>query len=286
MNILSLFDGISCGQIALERAKIKYNKYFASEIDKHAIKVTQENYSNTIQIGDITKINGDDLSEIDLLIGGSPCTGFSFAGKQLNFDDPQSKLFFDFIRLKNKIKPKYWLLENVNMKNEYKEIISKHMGIEPIFINSRLLSAQDRKRLYWTNIPNITQPQDKNISWSDICEDGWFAGAMRGRRININGKRDDYNKDLSLIQYIESRLDNKTNCLTTVGKDNIASKIKVGRTPLNQVEWRYLTRNEMERLQTIPDNYTKSVSLNQALKLIGNGWTVDVISHILSHLKN
>lgn len=223
---------------------------------------------------------------IDLCIGGSPCQGFSFAGKGLNFDDPRSKLFFDFVRLKNETQPKYWMLENVGMLKEYQDVISGYLGTQPIFINSRLVSAQDRKRLYWTNIPNIKQPTDKNISWSDISEDGWFAGSMRGRRINEFGKRDDYNRDIAIIQHIESRKDNKTNCLTTVGKDNIASKHRVGRTPITEVEWRYLTRNEMERLQTVPDNYTSSVSVNQAGNLLGNGWTVDVIAHIFGSLLN
>lgn len=284
-NVLSLFDGISCGQIALERAGIKYNNYFASEIDKYAIKVTQENYPNTIQIGDVINIKSCNLFKIDLLIGGSPCQGFSFAGKRLNFNDPRSKLFFEFVRLKNEIQPKYWMLENVNMELKYSNIITQYLGIEPIFINSRLVSAQDRKRLYWTNIKNIKQPIDKNIKWLDICLDGWFAGAMRGRRINKYGKRDDYNKTIKIVQYIESRLDNKTNCLTTVGKDNIASKVKVGRTLLIDIEWRYLYRNEMERLQTIPDNYTNCVSLNKALKVLGNAWTVDIISHIFKYIK-
>lgn len=285
MNVLSLFDGMSCGQIALNRLGVKYENYFASEIDKYAIAVTKSNYPNTKHLGDVTKVKGEDLPQIDLLIGGSPCQGFSFAGKQLNFDDPRSKLFFEFVRLLKECKPKYFLLENVVMLQKYQDIISEQLGVKPIFINSRLVSAQDRKRLYWTNIPNIKMPPDKNISWSDVSEDGWFAGSMRGRRINEFGKRDDYNKDIKIVQHIESRKDNKTNCLTTVGKDNIASKQRVGRTSLTEVEWRYLTRNEMERIQTIPDNYTKAVSLNQAGKMLGNGWTVDVICHIFNYLK-
>lgn len=284
INVLSLFDGMSCGQIALHKLGIKVKNYFASEIDKHAIRVTQHNFPETIQLGDVTKINFSLLPKIDLLIGGSPCQGFSFAGKGLNFDDPRSKLFFEFIKAKEQLEPKYFLLENVNMIEEWRNVITNYIGVNPLFINSRLVSAQDRKRLYWTNIEGVTQPNDKNISWLDISEDGWFAGSMRGRRIN-NGKRDDYNKDIQIVQHIESRLDNKTNCLTTVGKDNIASQTRVGRTPLTEVKWRYLTRNEMERLQTVPDNYTSTVSVNQAGKLLGNGWTVDVIAHILSFMR-
>lgn len=284
INVLSLFDGMSCGQIALKKLGVKVKNYFASEIDKHGIKVTQHNFPKTIQLGDVTKINFSLLPKIDLLIGGSPCQGFSFAGKGLNFDDPRSKLFFEFVKAKEQLEPKYFLLENVNMIEEWRNVITNYIGVSPLFINSRLVSAQDRKRLYWTNIEGVTQPKDKNISWLEISEDGWFAGSMRGRRIN-NGKRDDYNKDIPIVQHIESRLDNKTNCLTTVGKDNIASQTRVGRTPLTEVKWRYLTRNEMEQLQTVPDNYTLPVSVNQAGKLLGNGWTVDVIAHILSFMR-
>lgn len=163
MNVLSLFDGMSCGQIALNRAGIAYDKYYASEIDKHAIKVTQHNYPNTVQLGDVTQVNKDSLPEIDLLLGGSPCQGFSFAGKQLNFNDPRSALFFEYVRLKNELKPKWFLLENVVMKQEYQDVISSLLGVQPIMINSALVSAQSRKRLYWTNIPNVTQPEDKGL---------------------------------------------------------------------------------------------------------------------------
>ena len=170
MNVLSLFDGMSCGQIALNRAGIEYDNYFASEIDKHAIKVTMANYPNTIQLGDVTKVKGADLPKIDLLMGGSPCQGFSFAGKQLNFDDPRSKLFFEFVRLLKECKPKYWLLENVKMKKEYEAIITEHLGIEPIAINSELFSAQDRKRVYWTNIKFSALPIENNSTVEDILE--------------------------------------------------------------------------------------------------------------------
>jgi DNA (cytosine-5)-methyltransferase 3A len=163
MNVLSLFDGMSCGQIALNKLGIKYDNYFASEIDKYAIKVTQNNYPNTKQLGNVVDVKGKDLPKIDLLIGGSPCQGFSFAGKQLNFEDHRSKLFFEFVRLLEECKPKYFLLENVNMKQEYQDIISKYLGVKPILINSNLVSTQNRRRLYWTNIPNINQPKDKNI---------------------------------------------------------------------------------------------------------------------------
>ena len=150
-------------KLLFNRANIKYDNYYASEIDKHAIKVTQINYPNTIQLGDITKIKGKDLPKIDLLIGGSPCQGFSFAGNKLNFKDPRSKLFFEYVRILKECNPKYFLLENVKMKKESQDIISENMNVEPIEINSSLVSAQNRKRLYWTNVPNITQPKDKGI---------------------------------------------------------------------------------------------------------------------------
>ena len=182
INVLSLFDGMSCGQIALKKLGITVDNYFACEIDKHAIQVTQHNFPNTIQLGDVTKVSAKDLPRIDLLIGGSPCQGFSFAGKQLAFDDPRSKLFFEFVRLKNECNPTYFMLENVKMKKEFELIISQYLGVAPIEINSALLSAQNRVRLFWTNIANepyglfgdmqcmIPQPKDKGILLRDILE--------------------------------------------------------------------------------------------------------------------
>lgn len=175
--VLSVFDGMSCGQIALERAGVKYDKYYASEIDKYAIQIAQKNYPDTIQIGDVTKVKGKDLPKIGLLIGGSPCQGFSFAGKQLNFEDPRSKLFFEFVRLKDELKPKYFMLENVRMKKEYQDIISNYLGVKPVMINSSLVSAQNRVRLYWTNIPGVYQPEDKEIMLKDIVFDDALFGA-------------------------------------------------------------------------------------------------------------
>lgn len=170
MNILSLFDGISCGRIALERAGIKVDKYYASEIDRHAIKVSEANYPAIIRLGDVTKWREWDLPEIDLLIAGSPCQGFSLSGKQLNFEDIRSKLFFEFVDILKHYKPKYFLLENVGMKKEYENVISDILGVKPIKINSNLVSAQNRKRLYWTNIPNVVQPEDKKIILADILD--------------------------------------------------------------------------------------------------------------------
>lgn len=177
INVLSLFDGISAGQLALQRAGIEVDSYYASEIDKYAIQVAQKNFPATIQLGDITKWKEWDIdwSKIDLVIGGSPCQGFSFAGKQLNFDDPRSKLFFVFVDICHRVideNPKMkFLLENVRMKKEYQDVITNYMGVSPVAINSSLVSAQNRYRLYWTNISNVTQPNDLNILFKDIIED-------------------------------------------------------------------------------------------------------------------
>ena len=297
MNVLSLFDGMSCGQIALERAGIKYDNYFVSEIDKYAIKVTQTNYPNTIQLGDVREIKVENLPKIDLLIGGSPCQGFSFAGKQLNFDDPRSKLFFEFVRLVKELKPKYWLLENVVMKKEFGQIISEHLGVQPIKINSSLVSAQNRERLYWANF-EIKQPTDKGINLIDILETddlinpsairGWGLNkaAIIGRRLNERGVRDDYNKEVPITQCLEVRATNtnKSNCLTTVEKGNVLTTMPIGRYRdafKNKLPFRYYTLKEYCRLQTVPETYFENiVSENQAKKMLGNGWTVDVIAYI------
>lgn len=293
INILSLFDGISCGQVALERADIKYNRYYASEIDKHAIKVTQHNYPNTIQIGDVTKINLNDLDKIDLLIGGSPCQGFSFSGKQLNFNDPRSKLFFEFVRILKEIKPKYFLLENVVMKKEYQDVISEHLGVEPIKLNSSLTSAQNRIRLYWANF-KITEPKDRKIYLQDILEESdekLNKATILGRRLDNMGKRQDYNKNIPITQCLEVRETNtnKSNCLTTVAKDTVLTPLPIGRHPdafNNKLPYRNYTKIERCRLMNLPDNYCDVISLNQTVKATGNGWEVGMIEHIFRNLKS
>jgi len=302
-NVLSLFDGMSCGQIALNRLGIQYENFYSSEIDKHAIKVTQHNFPNTIQLGDVTQIKSSDLPKIDLLIGGSPCQGFSFSGKGLNFDDPRSKLFFDFVRLLKETNPRYFLLENVKMKKEYEQVITDHLGVEPIEINSSLVSAQNRVRLYWTNIPGVQQPEDRGISLVDILEedDKINPAAIRGRqlnkatilgrRLNEEGKREDYNMSIPITQCLEVRATNvnKSNCLTTVAKDNVLTTMPIGRHPdafNRKLPFRYYTAKEYCRLQTVPENYFDGVaSENQIRKMIGNGWTVDVIAHIFSYME-
>ena len=449
MNVLSLFDGMSCGRIALDRLGIEVDTYYASEIDKYAIAVAKENYPDTIHVGDITQLDPKDFQDIDLVLAGSPCQGFSFAGKQLAFDDPRSALFFEFIRLLKAIKPKYFLLENVRMKQQYLDVITlqvsecypDHEGndlfdskIEPILINSALLSAQSRQRLYWTNIPHVKQPEDLGIVLKDILEDEveehYLAGKnllenyQGGNQLNPNYKSQantihDKNKKSGVIcagthgyanGYVETKPkqvgkvkdggqgnriystdgksstlsaqsggtagngntlietkpkqvgiasdinghdilkrvyspEGKSPTLNTMGGGNREPKVAVenrivvdperkrliiaeanekgytiiedgdcfdinypnsktrrGRkmkykcnalTPSAQeymhfkdLTWRKLTPLECERLQTVPDNYTASVSNTQRYKMLGNGWTVEVICHILKNMEN
>ena len=375
-DVVSLFDGMSCGQIALNRANIKYNRYFACELEKYPIQVTQANYPNTIQLGDVTKFDSRAISiwdiDCDLLMGGSPCQGFSFAGKQLNFDDPRSKLFFDFIRIRDLLKPKYVLLENVRMKKESEDVITEYMGFPPQKKNSADVSAQNRNRLYWFGYLNesleyeqipIPPTEDKGIVIKDILEDlpfheipnylnNTWCGKRRGdmvksvddskancltasmwkgqiptfvkkpiqvgtannikgydiikrvyspsgksptlttmqgghrqpkvaigrlvnRRLDASGTRKDNQLELPFTTQLEVSNSEKSNCLTTVQKDNVV---------VQQELYRKLTPLECERLQTVPDNYTNHVSNTQRYKMLGNGWTVDVICHLFSCL--
>jgi len=367
MNVLSLFDGMSCGQIALNQLGIKVDKYYASEIDKYAITITKKNFPNTIHLGDVTKVKAEDLEPIDLLMGGSPCQGFSFAGRQLNFNDPRSALFFEFVRLLKECKPKYFLLENVRMKKKYQDVISEHLGVEPIMINSALVSAQNRVRLYWTNIPNIIQPQDKGLMLKDILEFKENIGTLlknpeRLKERSSYWQFDPSNKGYNSQQYrirkldkpsgtlaasgssipqvycvalterrteeakqirkehkkktgkdfsprrakeLVERKDGKSNCLTTsLTKEHILKirdKSKTvrsgGRGSYDRHEWdsvgnkdtelyyRKLTPTECERLQTVPDGYTEGVSNTQRYRMLGNGWTVEVIKHILGEIR-
>jgi DNA (cytosine-5)-methyltransferase 3A len=387
MNVLSLFDGMSCGRIALDQLGIKVDNYYACEIDKYAMQVSQANYPEIIQLGDVCDVKSEDLPKIDLILAGSPCQGFSFAGKQLAFDDPRSALFFEFIRLLKECKPKYFLLENVRMKKEYLQVISEQVsacypkipfGIEPTMICSSLVSAQSRKRYYWTNIPNVTQPEQKGIVLRDILEtrvnqdrlsdmtnqdnkaycltttypcarpqrsmdkseksmipvedtvpdsttliydskdkshspiqvgiatdinghdilkrvyseDGKsptvntcqggnrepkvLAGAWRARSIDKDGNRVEW-KEVKPKQMLELRKDQKSNTVTSVQKDNVLTQ--------DEVYWRKLTPLECERLQTVPDNYTDHVSNSQRFKMLGNGWTIEVIKHIFKNME-
>jgi site-specific DNA-cytosine methylase len=346
MNVLSLFDGMSCGQIALNKLGIKYNKYFACEIDKYAMQVTQHNFPDTIQLGDVQFVTKETFGthKIDLVIGGSPCQGFSFAGKMLNFDDPRSRLFFEYVRLVKDLKPKYFLLENVKMKKESQDIISKYMGVEPIEINSSLVSAQTRKRLYWTNIPNVIQPEDKGIVLKDIIESGyvddrmvdkgksycltarysgavWWNSIERKQRTMISLEQVEdklRHKEATKKGYAEAgegegldltfpesktrrgrAMKDKSNCLTAAGHEmgvvidpSKPNQINPDAYNDKKLSWRKLTPLECERLQTVPDGYSlvlddngkQLVSDSQRYKMLGNGWTVDVITHILKNM--
>jgi DNA-cytosine methyltransferase len=444
MNVLSLFDGMSCGRIALERASVHVDNYFACEIDKYAMQVSAANWPDIKQMGDIRGIEivyysgtnetrifnwltGQDYTfkgKIDLIIGGTPCQGFSFAGKQLNFEDPRSKLFFEFVYLWKEIKKHnpevLFFLENVQMKKEHQQVISDCLGVKPIMVNSALVSAQNRKRLYWTNLPFFNQPVDRYIFLKDILEthenrlyaniqtalesglhyvknknkyepkgekslcldanyykgednhgqrslikeigniypgkgqngrvysaDGKspslrantggmsepkisikqlnpskesngqqpyminriydaegksvsltqlsgsinvktvYPASIVGRRLNENGKREDYNSEVPITQCLQVKHDStKTGTLTTVDKDNILTTLPPGRYEnvyenklLNGITYRKLTPIECERLQTVPDNYTAHVSNTQRYKMLGNGWNVETIVH-------
>ena len=451
LRVLSLFDGMSCGQLALQRLGIEVSTYYASEIDKYAIEVCQANFPETIQVGDVCNLKGKDFKNIDIIFAGSPCQGFSRAGKGLAFDDPRSALFFEFIRLLKEIKPKYFLLENVRMKQEFQDIITEQVSdcypdfeggdlfgsqIKPILINSALLSAQNRERLYWTNIPGVEQPEDKGIVLKDILEEnpeekyklsdakvdrvlnsprgkGFFynedsekigtliagyhkeptdasyietkpkqvgiATDIKGHDIlkrvySPNGKSPTLNsmgggnrepkvvsgawrarskkdgkrvawKETKPQQMLELRKDQKRNSIGLVQKDSVVvkdlieeerivvdkekrqlliaeatkkgytviedgdcfdisypnSKTRRGRnmkykcnalTTVNQnymrfenLSWRKLTPLECERLQTVPDNYTNHVSNTRRYAMLGNGWTIDVIAHILKNME-
>jgi len=281
MNVLSLFDGMSCGQIALKNLGIKVDNYYSSEIDKYAQLVTRKNFPNTIFLGDVTKIDLDSLPKIDLLIGGSPCQGFSFGGKGLNFSDPRSKLFFEFIKIKNKLNPKYFLLENVRMKKEWKDIISKHMGVDPIAIDSKFFSAQKRFRYYWTNI-DVEEWSDENISLSDILEKNPDIKYNLSQKAVARVNRSKFGQDFF------TRKSDKVGTLIAgyykIPTDGIYLKESSSRH-------RRFTPLECERLQTVSDDYTKygvcsskktvNISNTQRWKMLGNGWTVSVISHIL-----
>lgn len=286
MNVLSLFDGMSCGQIALSQLGFKIDNYFASEIEPYAIKVAKKNFPNTHHIGDVTKVKGSNLPKIDLLIGGSPCQGFSFAGKQLNFNDERSVLFFEFVRLLKETNPKYFLLENVKMKQESEDVISQYLGVKPIIINSSLVSAQNRIRLYWTNIPNITLPEDKGILLKDIIYDDEYKVFTDIRITNTKKKTKNYVKwDLSGKQYWsqQDRAYYKNGKICTLPKAHPSNKLNILLDYEKDI-YRRLHPIEAERCQNVPDNYTDCVPTNKRLEMLGNGWTVDVIKHIFRNI--
>lgn len=278
MNVLSLFDGMSCGRIALERAGVKVDNYFASEIEKHAIKVTKHNYPNTIHIGDVTQVKGSDLPKIDLLIGGSPCQSFSNIGKMEGFEG-KSGLFWEYARVLKETKPTYFLLENVKMKKEWQDIISKELGVDPIEICSSSFSAQRRKRLYWTNIPFEKNISNKNIvlEYNEFYFNKVDLVPFVSSKIE---KMDTLGRFFN--PYNSSILELKAPTLTTAGNSQTTSASVF----YNDNGVFYMANsNYWEELQTVPLGYTNGCSENIRKKLLGNGWTVDVIAHIFKNLK-
>ena len=300
MIILSLFDGISAGRVALERAGVAVDEYYSSEIDKYCIQISQKNYPDIRQLGDVKNWREWDIEKPDLIIGGSPCQGFSFAGKQLAFNDKRSVLFFEYINILKHYKPKYFLLENVPMKKEFLEIISNEIGVKPILINSSLVSAQQRKRYYWTNIQNINQPDDKQIYLKDVIENGFVdreksycidASYYKGTNLSIyfnkSRRQAVFNKPIRIGDF--GKKCQSQRIYSANGKSVALSALGGGggaKTGLYEIDSviRKLTPIECERLQTLPDNYTEGVSNTQRYKMLGNSWTVDVIAHILKFI--
>ncbi len=302
LKVLSLCDGKSGGQIALKELGIEVDDYFASEVDEHAIKVAKHNFPNTIHIGDITKVryfdgilyseNGTyEVGKIDLVIGGTPCTGFSVNGKKLNFDDPQSKLLFDYIRIRNEINPKYYLLENVaTMKKEIKDLIDEYVGEVGKFINSNCLSAQNRKRYYWTNLGLTNNLDISDLTINDILEESTKVVYMKEDKINkqcINPSETDGVITLNPKMNNGKQTYQQDRIYDSKGKMVALTATLGNRFYIkdNHDKIRKLTIREQARLQTVPEWYDFSIlSDNQASKVIGNGWTINVIKYILKEL--
>lgn len=313
MKVLSLFDGISCARVALERAGIPVDAYYASEIDKYAIFISNKNYPDIIQKGSVTEINkGYDITrDIDLLIGGSPCQDLSIAKKnRKGLDGERSGLFWEYVRILREVQPKYFILENVaSMPKEAKEIITRELGVEPIMINASLVSAQNRKRLFWTNIPNVTLPEDRGILLKDILEeevdekykvysDNWRVERNtvdvndKSRCLNASNYKGALNDGMSLIRVGQIGKGGQGDRIySPQGKSVGLSALGGGRgakTGLYQTEEytiRKLTPIECERLQGLPDNYTEGISNTQRYKCLGNAFNVDVVAHILGFIK-
>lgn len=295
MKVLSLFDGISCGRVALERAGIKVDAYYASEIKKHAIKCSKENYADIIHIGDVTKIsykdgvlyteNGIYETEIDMLIGGSPCQDFSpvkwmkWESEGLNGD--KSKLFYEYLRILKEIKPKYFLLENVKMRKECEDELNRFLGVKGIHINSRLVSFQNRPRIYWTNIPGVSEPVDRGISFQDYKYTDFEH--CKKYKVNRTPSREKMWND-------GNGRNQGGACANITNSDKVYCVTrKQDRFPNSGlIEFdgfcRYITREEIELAQTLPLGYTDCLSYSQMQDVCGDGWTVDVIAHIFSYI--
>lgn len=297
MKVLSLFDGISCGMVALERAGIEVDTYYASEIDNHAEGVSQYNYPEIVRLGDVNNYEHWNLPSIDLLIGGSPCQDLSIAkANREGLNGERSGLFWKYVECLKKFKPKYFLLENNNsMPKEAKDTISEILGVKPIMINSSLVSAQLRKRLYWTNIPGVEQPKDKGILLADIIESGTVdrekALCLTRRYAGFSGSQDYYRH-----RYFGKSFGQAVFEGNATPEEHKRAYKKLGRYSGIEIDgtMRQMTHNECEKLQTLPIDYTKYEIINNELKetpkgaryeMIGNGWTVDVIAHIFTSLK-
>jgi DNA (cytosine-5)-methyltransferase 3A len=287
MNVLSLFDGISCGQLALQRAGIHVDQYFAAEIEQASIKVTQHNFPNTIQLGDVTKVDAQSLPRIDLLIGGSPCQSFSPTISSNTGFDGKSKLFFEYVRLLKELKPKYFFLENVVMKKEWEKVITDILGVEPVMVNSEIFSAQSRPRLYWTNIPTAEFPKKEELAHlvlGDILEQNVPEKYFYKESFEFHGDDKVVCATLAInghdiLKRVNSQF-HKCQTLTAVCGGNQQKKV------IDQGRVRKLTPMEYERLQTVPDGYTAMVSDGGArYKALGNGWNVDTIAHFFKGLK-
>lgn len=301
ITVLSLFDGISCGQLALKRAGIKVKKYYASEIKKIGIKVTMEHFPDTVQIGDIEKVRYNRETKelitenetyqtegIDLVIGGSPCQNFSIARVSMGTKEieglkgDKSKLFYEYLRILREVQPKYFLLENVKMKKASENELNQYMGVNGLHINSELVTFAKRPRIYWTNIQGVKAPEDKKINFQDFkdtdpeyCKDFKVKRTPSRERMWNSGKGRETESNCENITNAE-----KIGCITR----------KQDRCPnsgLIECEdfCRYLTRREIELAQTLPIGYTDSLTYNQMQDVCGDGWTVDVIAHILRYAK-
>ena len=293
MNVLSLFDGVSCGQLALQRIGVKVENYFASEIDKHAIQVTQHHFPNTTQLGSVVGLDTSTLPKIDLLIGGSPCQSFSRSGDNTGFDG-KSGLFWEYVRILNEVKPTYFLLENVVMKKEWENIITEAIGVEPVMIDSKFFSAQKRQRLYWTNIPVDKNIEDRNINILDILIPNGDEKIINDHLLVLDINEEGFKiKNGTKTGYLYAKEGDCVN-LEFPKSQNRRGRVSYGKTNTINTACNYgvvvngdlreLNITEYERLQTLPDGYTSLISLNQRKNVLGNGWTVDVISYIFQNI--
>jgi DNA (cytosine-5)-methyltransferase 3A len=301
LNVLSLFDGIGCGKVTIEeRLGIAVQNYFSSEIKPAALSVLNIKHPSIIQLGSVLNWKKWRLPKIDLLLGGSPCQGFSSAGLGLGFEDPRSKLFFIFVEVLRKLKPRYFLLENVKMRPEWLNIITAQLGVRPIILNSALVSAQHRIRYYWTNIKGVPPIMDREVMLRDIIEPSHWTepgdylgrclhgGSIVNLKLNPLGSRVEYGGRKTTCMEVTKLGLTKSRCITTVSKDAILTPLPMGRYPdlyLKQHPYRRYTMQELCKLQTLPSDYLSSIQgYHTGLDLIANAWTVDIIAHILKPL--